>query len=312
MKTRPGTEYVPWMLGGVVVLSLLLLVVWHFRDEADPAQQLALKATRADLVGRMQLALAAGSEAEKSAVLAITDADSETFAGQARAADVEVEQEYQDLEKLLATGGTPRERELLTQFVTAFGNLQRVDDQVLSLAVKNTNVKAYGLLFGPLADRSAQINRALAAVIAKRAESPDAKQVMVLADGARIGVLSIQVQLAPHIAEESDAKMDLMEASMTKEESQVRKALDALSAMPKLQGDADVATATSGFAGYGELKEQILRLSRENTNVRSLALSLNQKRKALVLCLDALNSLQQAILEEPIRGVTYGRPPNPR
>ncbi len=43
-----------------------------------------------------------------------------------------------------------------------------------------------------------------------------------------------------------------------------------------------------------------------------LALSLNQKRKAMILCLDALNTLRQAILEEPIAGVTYGRPPSPR
>ena len=30
------------------------------------------------------------------------------------------------------------------------------------------------------------------------------------------------------------------------------------------------------------------------------------------LCLDALNSLKQAMLEEPIAGVTYGRLPKPR
>ena len=59
-------------------------------------------------------------------------------------------------------------------------------------------------------------------------------------------------------------------------------------------------------------RRRILALSLENTNVRSLALSLNQKRKAMILCLDALNALKEAVLEEPIAGVTYGRPPNPR
>jgi hypothetical protein len=44
-----------------------------------------------------------------------------------------------------------------------------------------------------------------------------------------------------------------------------------------------------------------------------LALSLNQKRQAMVLCLDALNALKQEILGEPIAGVTaYGRLPKPR
>lgn len=312
MRTRPSTEYVPWMVAGVVILALLLVVMWHFHLETSPAQQLALKATRADLVGRMQLGLASSSEAEKSAVLAITDADSKTFADQARDVSAQVEQERKELGDLLATGGTQRERDLLTQFAGTLDGLHRIDEEVLSLAVKNSNVKAYALLFGPLADRVAEMDGALADLIARRGESPDARKVMILADDARIGILRVQVLLAPHVAEESDAKMDLMEASMAKEEARTHEALETLAAMPRLQGDADLAKATSGFAGYIGLKRQILELSRQNTNVRSLALSLNQKRKALLLCLDALNALQQAILDEPIRGVTYGRPPSPR
>ena len=50
----------------------------------------------------------------------------------------------------------------------------------------------------------------------------------------------------------------------------------------------------------------------ENTNVRSLAISLGEKRKALLLCLDALNALQAAIASEPIAGVDYGEPARPR
>jgi hypothetical protein len=300
------------MVGGCVILTLLLLVTWHFRTESNPAEELAFKASRADLVGRVQLALASSSEAEKSAVLAVTDLDSKTFAEQARAAALEVERERRELEGMLATGGTSRERELLTQFTSAFLNLQHVDEEVLGLAVKNSNVKAYALLFGPAAGKVAELDAALAALVAKRAPSPDAKQVILLADGVRIGVLRIQALLAPHVAEESDAKMDLMEESMAKEETQIRNSLDSLAAISGLKGDADLATATSALAGFDQLKAQILQLSRENTNVRSLALSLNQKRKALVLCLDALNALERAILEEPIRGVTYGRPPSPR
>jgi hypothetical protein len=301
-----------WMLAGAVILALFLLVTWHFRQQESPAQLLAFKASRVDLVGRMQLALASGSEAEKSAVLAITDQDSQTFADQARAATAQVERERQELGKLLAAGGTARERDLMAQFSEAFRTLQRIDDDLLRLAVKNTNLKAYDLAFGPAADTLAEMEAALSRVVAKRADGPDGKRVMLLAFGARNGALHIQALLAPHIAEESDAKMDRLEASMAREESLVRKSLDGLAAVPGLEGDADLAAAASSFVRYCDLKARILALSRENTNVRSLSLSLNQKRKAMILCLDALNALQQAILDEPIAGVTYGRPPSPR
>ncbi|MGZ3447664.1 MAG: hypothetical protein ACXU88_18420, partial [Myxococcaceae bacterium] len=70
MKNRPSIEDVLWMGAGALILAVFLLVVWHFRQ--NPVQQLAFKASRVDLVGRMQVALTSASEAEKSAVLAVT------------------------------------------------------------------------------------------------------------------------------------------------------------------------------------------------------------------------------------------------
>jgi hypothetical protein len=314
MKSKPSNEYLPWLIAGLVSLALLLFVGWHFREAmGSPAQALASKASRVDLVSRMQLDLASASEAEKSAVLAITDQDSQTYADQARATTAQVVQEQHDLSALLANGGSPPERDLLSQFSKVFADLQRVDSEVLALAVKNTNLKAYSLLFGPAADTQAQMDAALARLVTKYADAADGKQVLPLAYGARLGVLRIQAQLAPHIAEESDAKMDQMEAAMTQEETQVRKDLAGLSGLSKLASDPDLSAASASFARYSELKARILSLSRENSNVRSLALSLNQKRKAMIVCLDALNALKQEILSEPIAGVTtYGRLPKPR
>jgi hypothetical protein len=144
-------------------------------------------------------------------------------------------------------------------------------------------------------------------VVTKYGDSTIGKQVMDMAFRARLGVLRIQALLAPHIAEENDAKMDALEASMTREEKQIRTDLDGLASLAKLAGDADVVAAVSGFAHYEAIKAQILPLSRENTNVRSLALSLNQQRKAMIHCLDALTLLRQAMLDEPIADVRMPR-----
>ncbi len=130
---------------------------------------------------------------------------------------------------------------------------------------------------------------------------------MLLAFGAETAALRIQALLAPHIAEESDKKMDELEAVMAKEDQQVRDDLDRLAAIPRLKADPDLDTASSSYARFSAIRAQILALSRENTNVRSVAISLSQKRKVMLLCRDALDALQQAVLAEPEAGADYGR-----
>jgi len=300
------------MAVGAVITLAIILVVLHFQNGHSPAEQLALKASRVDLVERMRLDLASASEAEKSAVLAVTDDDSQRFADQARVAAVQVEQERKQLEDLLATGGTSKEKDLLAQFSKAFTEFQTVDKDLLVLAVKNTNLKAYSLAFGPAADALNDMNTALSRLVTKSAAAPEARSVALLAFGAQTAALRIQALLAPHIAEESDAKMDQLEARMTKDDQEVHKDLDNLATLAIFNGDTDLAIATSAYTRFSDVRAKIIPLSRENTNVRSLAISLNQKRKVMLVCQDALATLQQAILDEPIPGVDYGHSTLPR
>ena len=309
---KPNKENVLWMAAGVVILILLFLVVFHFYQEQNPVKQLAFKATRVDLVSRMRLALASASEAEKSAVLAVTDQDSQTFAGQARTATAEVEQARRELGELLKTGGTKGEKELFNQFSELFTEFQRVDNNLLDLAVKNTNIKAYSLAFGPAAAALNEMNTALLNLITSNAGYQKEKQVMLLAYGAEISGLRLQTLIPPHIAEESDQKMDELEALMSREDKQISKNLDELNALRNLNKKANLTEAMSSYVQFSKIKTRILALSRENTNVKSLSISLSQKRKVMLLCQDTMNKLQQAILEEPISGVTYGRPARPR
>ena len=312
MTIKPGIKDFLWMASGAVIFLVGTLVVLHFHTERSPAEQLVFKAKRMDLVAQMRLTLASASEAEKSAVLAVTDQDSQVFADQARAATTEVERERKKLVELLTVGGTQGEKDLLTQFSKAFTDLQHIDNDLLDLAVKNTNIKAYNLAFGPAADALKEMDTALSRLVAKSAGSPEAGNVALLAFGAQTAALRIQTLLAPHIAEESDKKMDELEALMTKDDQQVRKDLDGLASLQKLRGDPDLETATSDYAKFSEVRGHILVLSRENTNVRSLAMSLGEKRKVLFLCQDVLSVLQQTIQKEPIAGVNYESVANPR
>jgi hypothetical protein len=310
MKFTPK-DFLGSAIGTVVLLAIILLAM-HFSQEENPAAKLAFKARRVDLVNQMRAGLASASEAEKSAVLAITDKDSETYAGQARTATAAVEQQRQELSGLLDSGGTANEKELLAGFSKAFADFQQIDKELLALAVKGTNLKAYNLAFGPAADALAEMDGAISRLVYGSAGSPDARQVAVLAFGAGTAALRLQALLAPHIAEESDQKMDALEARMTQDDQTVRKNLASLAALPQTKENADLAAATASYARFSDIRKQILALSRENTNVRSLSISLNQKRKAMLVCEDELTALQQAILAEPIPGVTYGTPALPR
>ena len=312
MTIKPGIKEFLWMVTGAVIFLVGTLLVLHFRTVQSPAEQLVFKAKRVDLVARMRLTLTSASEAEKSAVLAVTDQDSQTFADQARVATAEVERERKELEALLATGGTKGEKELLAKFSKAFADLQNIDNELLGLAVKNTNIKAYSLAFGPAADALKEMDTVLSNLVAKKTGSLEAEKVAQLAFGAQTAALRIQTLLAPHIAEESDKKMDELEALMTNEDQQVRKDLDGLASLPKLHGDPDLETVTSDYAKFSEIRGSILTLSRENTNVRSLAMSLGLKRKVLFLCQDILSVLQQTIQDEPISGVNDVSAFNPR
>ncbi|MBS1105746.1 MAG: hypothetical protein H6Q91_1248, partial [Deltaproteobacteria bacterium] len=201
MRIRPSIHDALWMAVGAAILLLFGLLVLLFGNQPNPNAQLALKAQRVNLVGRMQLDLASASEAEKSAVLAVTDQESQAFANQARARTADVERERRELVELLNKDGTQGEKDLLAEFSQRFTEFQRIDNELLSLAVQNTNLKAYALTFGPAAGALNEMSAALTRLATANADAPDARDVMSLAYGAEIAALRIQTMLPPHIAE---------------------------------------------------------------------------------------------------------------
>jgi hypothetical protein len=311
MSIKTGRKDLVWMAIGAVLLAALLFVTFRFNGSQDAAAQLLFKAKRIQLVQEIRAALALASEAEKSAVMAITDKESQDDADRARAAAALAETKRRALGQMLDAGGNPHETDLFARFSQAFANVQRIDKDLLALAGKNTNFKAYGTAFGPAADAVNELSNALSRIAAKSATS-GSSDVAVLALRAETGVLRLQALLAPHIAEANDARMDELEATMDQHAKQARKDLDGLAALPKLRDDPDLNLAVSAFDRFGLLKTQILALSRANTNVRSVAISLNEKRGATLLCQGALVALEQAIQQESAAGVQHGRPASPR
>lgn len=311
MTMRSGFKNSGGIIVGAIGLLAALLVVLHDYKEADPVAQLAAKHQRIALVDGMRLALSTASETANSAVMAITDSESQAFADQARTAANTVDHGREELARLLEAGGSRTEIDLLASFSRAFADYLRIDNSLLELAVKNTNLKAYSLAFGPAAESIHDMDQALSSIVTENAESnaPHARQVMLLAARATSGALRMQAQLAPHISEASDQKMDALDASIAAEEREVRSCLDRLAPIIPPAARPRFEKAAASYARFTELKAQILDLSRQNTNVRSLTMSLNEKRLATEKCQDILTALQQAIQAEPVSDQT---PANPR
>jgi hypothetical protein len=296
MKPGQPLQTVLLMLPTAVLCLVLVLVGIHTRTAEARTQGLAAQARRVALAESMRVSLATASDAERSAVLAVTDEESQVFANQTREALAALDRSRAELEPLLESPERARARQELERFNRALEGFRKLDAEILSLAVRNTNLKAYGLAFGPAAQEVSAIDAALSRLM----NQPQASKSEALAAArALASVLRIQSLLAPHIAEESDPKMDALEAQMSKEDEGVKRELAVLAGLPQLKANPDLAAAQQGYERHAGIRARILQLSRENTNVHSLSLTLDGNRlRAMSSCQDALAALRQEMVDE--------------
>jgi hypothetical protein len=125
--------------------------------------------------------------------------------------------------------------------------------------------------------------------------SPDAVRIIRLAAKAAMGALNMYTLQAPHIAESTVTRMDEMEATMQSLDAQVTDALQSLQALVDEPGQPFLEAAWASYKDLQNINAAIVDLSRQNSNVRSYALSLGQKRKMTAQCQDVLAALQETV-----------------
>ena len=290
----------PILIGSALTV-LFFLGIAYFREGGPRDSNSNDRAGILQLITQMRIVIASASEAETSAVVAQADQASAGFAEQARAATASAERARSALAPLISRSGTDNEKDLFARFSQAFTEFQQVQAMLLDLAVKNTNVKAYGLAFGPAAEALHHLDDALNRLVGANEGSPDAVAVATTAGRVQIAALRIQTLLAPHIAEADDKKMDQLEAAMSAQDKEVRDGLDRLAQMEQAGDRALVDAAKAAYADFTLIRKNILALSRENTNVRSLAISLDRKQKVAALCQAPLDALQQVVQQSLIK-----------
>jgi hypothetical protein len=245
------------------------------------------------LASDLHVQFARAADASNRAVMADTDEASSTAAHEADRATQSAQHDAEALRKVLDDLGDREEAELLGRFTSRFGEYRKLDDTILPLAVENTNLKAQRLSFGPAQDAVNAFRQAIDAGVKPAAGTSGRAQA--LAAAAVAALLEAQVLEARHIAESDEAAMTRMEDAMAAAESKARRALDGLKGTVPPGAAASLAAAAGALDRFIAVNDEIVKLSRRNSNVRSLALSLGKKRTVTAECDETLQALEDAL-----------------
>ncbi len=273
----------------------MLLSICQCRGSSPLADLARARSLTSDL--RVQFAQV--DKATTQAVMADTDEASEAFVTEARTAAASVVGDLDALKPLLQTLRYVREREILEKFADRWTKYRMIEGQVLALAAEKTNLKAQRLAFGP-AREAADAFRDAVALLAKAAPRDETCTAERLSLTAAISVREIQVILAPHVAESDDAVMTRMEQEMAVLEQKARTAVGGLAALCGTGAARSAASALASLDHFKQVCQQITELSRRNTNVRSLALSLHDQATLAASCDEDLRALQLGLDQEGV------------
>ncbi len=289
MRSRQVAQALARPTGTLIATGVLIAVVGC---SADTSLARLMEGRR--LAAQLRVQFSQAADAANRAVMADSDTTSTAFAREAEQRSQAVEQDADALAPLLAALRYADEARLLEEFRGRFAEYRALDRDILRMAAEGTNLKAQRLSFGAARDAAEAFRDGLAAV-APADPAADRWRVQALVAAAVLGVREIQVRQAPHIAAADDAAMARMETEMAAAEAAARTALGTLASLVDAASRPRLAGATAALDRFIVVNAEIVALSRRNTNVRSLALSLNQKRVLTAACDESLRALADAL-----------------
>lgn len=243
-------------------------------------------------LAQMRIHLLQAEDMQKNAVMAHTDLESLESANQSRTAAALVEEQRKKLTALVEAIPMDDERTLMDEFSRCWKDFGALDQVILQLAVENTNLKAASLSREKGAEAMLRFEQAMRD-FPTPSLAQGGQQVTDLPNLALIAALKLYNLHAVHIAEESDEVMDRLEQQMQGEEREVTQCLDALEKSAGVAGRELILPARTAFADFTTVTNQVVALSRKNSNIKSLQLSLGRKRSVAAQCDEILAKLQE-------------------
>jgi hypothetical protein len=278
-----------------IVVVCAVVAATGCRAQAVLTQQVEARRLASELQAQFSKATAASNRA----VMSDADEDSTVAVREAEQATQAVARTVDDLRTVLTAMGYSDELALLGGFTQQFEAYRKLDAEILPLAVEHTNAKAQRLSFGPAAEAVSEFRAALDSAI--KTAPPDVRpRIDLLAARAAEAVLDIHVLHAPHIAEAEDEAMTRMEQRMAASEKQGRAALAQMQALLPVGARSQLTAPSNALDKFMKVHAEIITLSRRNSDVRSLTLSLGDKRMVTAQCDDQLRALQELLAKHSV------------
>lgn len=242
------------------------------------------------LINAIRHAILESVEAEKSAVLATTDEESRSLAKETERFAADVNRLRGELRALIAADAQPQEMKALDTFDTAWAEFESVDQRLLALAVANTNLKAAQI---SAREGAGAVDRLVDTLAEMQRTATDPATIRALSQ-ASVAALRLHALVLVHIPTADETAMTRLEEQMRTLGNDVDRSLAAVRESGHLSPD-QLAAAAQAWSDYRKVAADVLRLSRQNTNVISFDVSVHEKRHVTKDCLDALAALSSTV-----------------
>lgn len=257
---------------------------------------------KGNVASQLQIQILSSIRSQKNAILSATDEKSKEFAAESRASLAEARVVFDKLKTLVAADSVDGQVSATDTLGEAIDDFHKVNNEVLDLAVQNTNVKARQLLVG---DLQKQID-ILATRFQSWAEQVASKANPSAAELARLKVIydihRSLLELYPaafnHALSTSVDEMTTYEAQLSEIQARMAQGLSAASGGDAVSEVDARAILTEIKAGFTRLTQ----LSRLDTNNRSTLLSLEQGKVASDEIAKRVEEVQVLLLNEATAG----------
>ncbi|MBT9547199.1 MAG: hypothetical protein IV090_17535 [Candidatus Sericytochromatia bacterium] len=286
-QNKSLTQFLPWGLTLILLGALL-----YFAAIYHPPTNLELQQTKTDISLKLLDDLQAAIEAEKNAVLSLNREESQNFVLQVNQASHALESHRQVLDKWTQIQSTPTEKQLLLEFDQCWAQFKTLDQQLLAWATQESNIEAQK--WSTLTGRKAWEQFELALNRLKQ-HSPKAmynpeKEIAIAQ--SLIASLKILALHKPHIEAFTEQEMNQWEKEMQTQTALTQKNLNALAGQLSKPEWVDFNVAKQHWEAFQASTQKIIKLSRQNSNLKSIELSLGKKRVIATQCKGLLNELK--------------------